>query len=183
MNNCNNFLESVFGPNERIVIPERFGWYLWMQITRVSRLSMDFLKRLSRIKWIILSNVFGSPTLPIKKIVLKMRFTIFSTFVMTLHLISPTKIRPTKTSVNVSPTQTTLGVWPANRKPSDKWRVFWDPNDIWPSQWVAWRENDMWHPRPSCSPGRCFFRDPFGEQKVLSFFFRFWVALFSRVLC
>lgn len=47
--------------------------------------------------------------LPIKKIVLKMRFTIFSTFVMTLHLISPTKIRPKKTSVNVSPTQTTLG--------------------------------------------------------------------------
>lgn len=39
-------------------------------------------------------------------------------------------------------------------KPSDKWRVSWDPNDIWPSQWVAWRENDMWHPRPSCSPWR-----------------------------
>lgn len=189
MKNRNNFLESVFVPNERIVIPERFGWYLWMQITRVSRLSMDFSQKVSsRIKWIILSHVFGSPTLPIKQIVLKMRSTIFLPFVMTLHLIT-NKNTTKKTSMNVSPTQTTLG---CDLQTSDKWKVFWDPNDIWPSRWVAWRENDMWHPRPSCSPWRpvrSVKKDAKGKDNSVELiscfclFFPFWVALFSRVLC
>lgn len=120
MNNCNNFLESVFGPNERIVIPERFGWYLWMQITRVSRLSMDFFLRrfLSRNKWIILSHVFGSPTLPIKQFVLKMRSTIFYHFFNFCYdsTLNITNKNTTKKNIGEClPNPDHPWVWPANR--------------------------------------------------------------------
>ena len=167
---CNNFLESVFGPNERIVIPERFGWYL-----RVSRLSMEFSQKVSsRIKWIILSHVFGSPTLPIKQFVLKMRSTIFYHFFnfcydSTLNITNKNTTKKNIGEMSPQP-RPPLGV---TCKPSDKWRVFWDPNDTWPSRWVAWRENDMWHPRPSCSPRRCWENGTRSVNKRCSVFFSF----------
>lgn len=121
---ANEQLQQLFGislRSQRKNSHPRKVWMIPLDADHSSFKTFDgfFLRRfLSRNKWIILSHVFGSPTLPIKQFVLKMRSTIFYHFFnfcydSTLNITNKNTIK--KTLNECLPNPDHPWVWPANR--------------------------------------------------------------------